>query len=538
MNRRRRAETSLLEAQIESINRFPDQNPNPVLRTDVEGRLLYANPASASITSTLGASVGQRLPSGLFDELVAAAAESPARDVEIQCGLRTYALLAVAVPELAVYNLYGTDVTAAKVVAKFPEDNTNPVLRATPDGTLIYANAASSELIGTLEIKVGDPLPATLIDQIRQRTEDDETEPIEVTGDGRAYALTPVAVREFGFTNIYGTDVTAQRAIDKFPNENPNPVLRVSRDRILTYANPASGPILDAWEARVGDPLGDELYEQLEAASDPQAPMRIEVEGGGRLFSLKIVAVFEFDSINVYGTDITADRENERLLLNILPASIADRLKHGERVIADRFEQMTVLFADVVDFTPFAAALPANDVVSVLNSVFALFDQLTERYGLEKIKTIGDAYMVIGGMTADDGHVERVADMALDMIKAVRRYRTGSGQRLQIRVGMHVGPTVAGVIGLRKFIYDVWGDTVNTASRMESSGVPGRVQVSEETRRLLERRYELEPRGIVDIKGKGPMSTYLLVRRRRSDERRVAPSEGSARHEVPSRDRP
>jgi class 3 adenylate cyclase len=514
MHKRSRAELNLLEEQIESINRFPDQNPNPVLRTDWEGRLLYANPASASISRTVGASVGQPLPSSLFSELVAAAAESPPRAVEIQCGLRTFALLAVPVPDLAVYNLYGTDVTAAKVVAKFPEGNPNPVLRAAPDGTLIYANAASAQITSSLGIEVGDPLPAELFDQIRRRTEEHDTQPIEVTGDGRAYALKPVVIPEFGFTNIYGTDITALRAVDKFPNENPNPVLRVSRERILTYANAASALVLSALGAKVGDRLDDELFERLQAVADRQTSERIEVESGGRLFSLKVVAVFEFDSINIYGTDITADRENERLLLNILPPSIADRLKQGEMVIADRFEQMTVLFADVVGFTPFAATLPATEVVTVLNAIFAMFDRLAEKYELEKIKTIGDAYMVIGGMAADDSHVERVADMALEMLEAMESYRTTAGKRLEIRVGMHIGPTIAGVIGLRKFIYDVWGDTVNTASRMESSGIPGRVQVTEDTRRLLHDRYEFEPRGTVDVKGKGPMSTYYLLRRR------------------------
>jgi class 3 adenylate cyclase len=318
-------------------------------------------------------------------------------------------------------------------------------------------------------------------------------------------------VPEFGFTNLYGTDVTGLRAIDRFPNENPNPVLRVAHDGTLTYANPASAPVRLAFRAEVGQRVDPAMWQRLEAAAaDPEAAT-IEVESGDRLFSLKVVSLYEFDSINVYGTDITAAREVERLLLNILPASIADRLRAGERVIADRFDDMAVLFADVVNFTPFAHAHPPGEVVEVLNAVFSIFDQLADDYGLEKIKTIGDAYMVAGGIGEEGDGPERVARMGLEMIERLRAYRTEQGTSLEIRVGMHVGPAIGGVIGLKKFIYDVWGDTVNTASRMESHGLPGRVQVTDSARRRLEHAFTFEPRGLVDVKGQGPMETYLLV---------------------------
>ncbi len=228
-------------------------------------------------------------------------------------------------------------------------------------------------------------------------------------------------------------------------------------------------------------------------------------------------------SINLYGTEVTAarqvaaaNRENERLLLNILPPSIADRLRHGEVVIADRFDEMTVLFADCVRFTELSSNLSPTELVALLNDVFSLFDQLAERYGLEKIKTIGDAYMVVGGLGLDRDradHVARVADMALDMLDEVKAYRSRTGSPLEVRIGAHLGPTVAGVIGLMKFIYDVWGDGVNTASRMESQGEPGRIQVSTTMSERLADEFAFEPRGTVDIKGKGPMETYFLTGR-------------------------
>ncbi len=230
------------------------------------------------------------------------------------------------------------------------------------------------------------------------------------------------------------------------------------------------------------------------------------------------VRVYEFGFTNVYGTDITAAREverasaeNERLLLNILPASIAARLRRGEMLIADRIEEMSVLFADVVDFSALSRRLGPGDLVSLLNEVFSIFDELSDRYALEKIKTIGDAYMVVGGLGPNpENHCGRVADLGLDMLTAIERYRAESGVDLHIRVGMHLGPAVAGVVGVKKFIYDVWGETVNTASRMESHGVANRIQVSEAAFERLRDRYRLEARGMVEVRGRGPMPTWFL----------------------------
>ncbi len=411
----------------------------------------------------------------------------------MQVQTRTIALLPVRVPDLDVVNIYGTDVTAENAIAKFPDQNPNPVLRIDVAGALIYANPASAGIVAALGIRHGDRLPADLGDAIGRRLAGESSELIEVRGDGRIYAITPVAVPESGFTNLYGTDVTGLRAIDRFPNDNPNPVLRASRDGILTYANPASEPVRRALGAEVG---------QTHPGPGLGAPHRrlgrggsgagtLEVEWGDRLFSLTVVSVYEFESVNIYGTDITAAREVERLLLNILPASIAGRLRAGERLIADRFDEMAVLFADIVNFTPFAQAHPPDEVVNVLNSVFSVFDELADRYGLEKIKTIGDSYMVVGGIQGDADGPERVARMGLDMIERLRDFRTPGGDALEIRVGMHVGPVVGGVIGLKKFIYDVWGHTVNTASRMESHGLPGRLQVTESARERLAARVLL-----------------------------------------------
>ena len=204
--------------------------------------------------------------------------------------------------------------------------------------------------------------------------------------------------------------------------------------------------------------------------------------------------------------------KSEKLLLNILPKAIADRLKQFHGVIADSFESVTVLFADLVSFTRMSSELSPQDLVDLLNLIFSTFDTLCETYGLEKIKTIGDAYMVAGGIPIPtNNHAEAIALMALDMVDKVAELRDLTGRPLQIRVGIHTGAVIAGVIGTQKFIYDLWGDTVNVASRMESHSEVGKIQVTEATYELLKHKFNLVERGAIEVKGKGQMQTYWLT---------------------------
>jgi len=206
---------------------------------------------------------------------------------------------------------------------------------------------------------------------------------------------------------------------------------------------------------------------------------------------------------------------SESLLYNLLPEAIASRLKDApDQTIADSLPEVAILFADIVDFTPRAAALPPEDVVGFLNRVFRAFDALAEKHGLEKIKTIGDAYMVAAGMpTFSANPVHRMADMALDMQRVTEALAPEFADGLRVRIGMHAGPAVAGVIGNRKLFYDVWGETVNTASRMESYGEAGRIQVTVAVREALDGAFLFEPRGRLEVKGVGCMETWWLIGR-------------------------
>ena len=213
--------------------------------------------------------------------------------------------------------------------------------------------------------------------------------------------------------------------------------------------------------------------------------------------------------------ELKLEREkSERLLRNILPEKIADRLKNGESTIADSFPEVTVLFADLKGFTEFSHHTDAQHLVGLLDEIFSAFDHLAHIHGVEKIKTIGDAYMAVAGLPVPrPDHADAVAAMAIGMQQAFRDVMANRGLGLEVRIGIHSGPVVAGVIGRHKFTYDLWGDTVNLASRMESHGEPSRIHVSEATRTLLADRFRFADRGEVTVKGKGPMRTFFLLGR-------------------------
>lgn len=274
------------------------------------------------------------------------------------------------------------------------------------------------------------------------------------------------------------------------------PVLQLRRDflragEVVMQAHPDSRVPLETQQIRQQDEMGDvirsfqELFQQtcnaISARSQTEAALR------------------------------EAQLKSEQLLLNILPATIAEQLKQGERAIAESFEQVTILFVDLVNFTCLSTQMPASDLVCLLNDIFSRFDTLVEHYGLEKIKTIGDAYMVVGGVpTPHADAAGAMVDLALDFRSALVDFNQDRQSTLQVRIGINTGPVVAGVIGIKKFTYDLWGDAVNLASRMESHGIPGKIQVSAATYALVADRYSFEPRGTIKVKGRGEMETYLL----------------------------
>jgi class 3 adenylate cyclase len=417
-------------------------------------------------------------------------------------------------PEAEAPALTGEQIAA---ISRFPDQNPNPVLRVTRDGRLLYANQASEAIREALDGRVGQPISPERLASIEAAARTGR--PFEVETGGRTFEVLAVDIADFDFFNLYGTDVSARKAIVKFPDENPNPVFRLASDGKIVYANPASRRLIEGIGSRLGGMVDADLWDRLRARLDAGDGAVVEIEAGELTYAVLPVDVPGFGFVNVYGTDVTAakqlerlHRENERLLLNILPEPIADRLRRGERLIADRFDDVTLLFADIVGFTEMSGSMRPDELVEVLNEVFTVFDHLVDEHHLEKVKTIGDAYMVVGGMTdPSPDHPERVARMAIALAARVAEIEAAERHGIRFRVGISCGPVVAGVIGTKKFIYDIWGDTVNLASRMESTGVPGRVQVSAAAEARLRARFRLEPRGLVEVKGKGLLPTWFLA---------------------------
>ncbi len=242
------------------------------------------------------------------------------------------------------------------------------------------------------------------------------------------------------------------------------------------------------------------------------------------------------EAVEAQTSAVSLEKElSERLLLNILPQPIADRLKRQETNIADGHADVTVMFADIVNFTRMSEEMSPNETVQLLNTIFSEFDLLAERYGIEKIKTIGDAYMAAGGLRSGTSqYVDSMADMTIEMQTFVARYTAANGEKLSLRIGLATGPVVAGVIGRRKFSYDLWGDTVNIASRMASEAQPGHTQVDVVTFRRLHNRYRFDQVQQIQVKGKGPMQVYNLLGRqlaRQEEDNVVHLSESGLQHQ-------
>lgn len=318
----------------------------------------------------------------------------------------------------------------------------------------------------------------------------------QTTPDGEYLSVNPALIRIYGYSSceeLMGSLTDINRQLYVYPERRAEVIHlmrtngKVSNFESQVYRQDSSIIWISENAYTVCDRHGNLLYyegtvEDITTRKQAEAALRLEQE------------------------------KSDRLLLNILPKPIADRLKQDQSIIADTFTEVTVLFADIVGFTQISAQISPPELVSLLNDIFSTFDRLAEKHGLEKIKTIGDAYMVVGGLPMPrSDHAEAIAQMAIDMQQAITEFSDTHDRDFSIRIGINSGPVVAGVIGIKKFIYDLWGDTVNTASRMESHGLPGRIQVTSTTYNILQEKYLLESRGTIEVKGKGEMNTYFLT---------------------------
>ncbi|MBD3882394.1 PAS domain-containing protein [Phormidium tenue FACHB-886] len=306
----------------------------------------------------------------------------------------------------------------------------------------------------------------------------------------------------------------------------------LDRQGRCTFVNPKATQILQQsaetllgrviWET-LDEVLGPRFEQEYHTAVDRQISISFEQFSNSLGRWIEIRTFPSYEGLSVFLHDSTERRtidealryqqgQTEELLLNVLPEPVAARLKLGDPIIADSFAEATILFADLANFALLASQMPPDKLVSLLNRIFSAFDRLTEKYGLEKIKTIGDAYLVVGGVPISrPDHATAVANMALEMQEVIQQFKTPQGDSLKLSIGINTGAVVAGVIGTKKFSYDLWGDTVNVASRMQTHGLAGSIQVTETTYQQIQDRYWLEERGVISLKGRGEMKAYLLM---------------------------
>lgn len=388
-----------------------------------------------------------------------------------------------------------------------------------PHGTLFFGRALDAPEIERLRERVRlnlgvvalDEVSGPLGDRVRALEGDERIiEPIDEETLG-AYAL----LRDLRGEPIAMLQVTIPRTVYAEGRSDAN-VIAASVGAACLVFGLLVLLLLERVILRRVSHLGEQVG-VVGAAADHS--LRVSVEGSDELSGLARTVNEMLTSLERLNVELDSERAKaERLLRNILPGPIAERLKEGEQTIADQFPEVSVLFADLVGFTNLSSSVSAEELVVMLNDVFSRFDTLADEHGLEKIKTIGDAYMVVAGLPEPRAdHAQALATMALDMLDAIDDFNASHGTSLGIRIGINTGPVVAGVIGKRKFIYDLWGDAVNVASRMESSGLPGRVQISDSTQVCLAGQLPLEDRGTITVKGKGEMRTWLLALRLRSE---------------------
>jgi class 3 adenylate cyclase/CheY-like chemotaxis protein len=335
------------------------------------------------------------------------------------------------------------------------------------------------------------------------------------------------ALKDLGFTHVYEA-VDGRDAINKLL-EKPYDLMLLDMEmpemngiEVLTAMN--LDPRLKGIPTIVisGNEQIDLVVQCIEAGAEdylikPPNPtlLRARVTTSLEKKRLRDLDKLRFAQIQAEKELVEIEKEkSERLLLNILPGTIAGRLKGGEKTIANGHQTVSVMFADLCGFTALSRKTTPADLVTMLNGIFTSFDTIVEKHGVEKIKTIGDCYMLVGGLpTHREDHAQVVADVALEMVQALNHLNQMNGTELAMRIGIHTGPVVAGVIGKIKFTYDLWGDTVNVASRMESSGAPGKVHLSEQTQSALGKDFILEERGMVECKGLGQVKTFFLTGR-------------------------
>jgi len=519
---------------VKILQRFPDKNPNPVLRFSKGGRLIYSNNPSKRIKESLRLSKN-KIPKAKFYECIQQAIKNKEHSFEFIAGKSIYNLKAVYIKELDCINIYGTEVTAKKVIDKFPDKNPNPVIRVDKKGIIIYYNSASSEIIKAHNLKLNKMASNEMIQSIGQTLLSNKSTINELKAGKETFLLTYVPINEFDSIIIYGTNITANKLITKFPDQNPNPVMRVSSNGTLKYFNEASKYIIKTWKIVENEILPKLIIDNLFSGEKNNID-GIELQVGTKIYLFNIVKLEELSIYLLYGTDITDSKDKEMILSKLskyFSPQVYKSIFTGKldvNINTNR-KNLTVFFSDIKGFTTITEILEPEKLTEVITFYLTEMTNIAHEYGGTVDKYIGDAIMIFFGDPNTNG-VESDAincvSMALKMQKRLIQIRKkwqmlGITQSLEVRMGIHTDVCTVGNFGSNdRLDYTVLGNGVNLASRLESLADPNQILISENTFNIIKKIIRCEYQNEIVVKGKShPIKTYQveeLLKNQNDDE--------------------
>ena len=496
---------------INLLKKFPDQNPNPVLRFSNRGVLEYYNSPAKRIIQFFDLEMSEKVNNeDLLNELNKAVSKK-IHSFEIKVQSLTYKLKCVYIKELGSINVYGTDITAKKVIDKFPDSNPNPVMRVSYDGVLNYHNKASLKLVGGLSLKVSEIVSKPILKYIGEVSISGEATNYEIKVGNFTYSASFVPVPEFQFIIVYASDITALKVIKKFPNQNPNPVLRINLEGHLDYFNNASKYIVKNLGSTIGSKLPVNLLEKIFNEEDA-----FEREIGSKTYMFNVVKIEEFSFYLIYGTDITDSKDKERILEKLskyFSPQVYDSIFTGEldvKINTTR-KNLTVFFSDIKSFTTITEKLEPEILTDLITNYLTEMTNIAIKHGGTVDKYIGDAIMIFFGDPNSNGAKKDATAcilMALEMKKKLKRLKrdwanTGLSESLDVRMGIHTDVCTVGNFGSSdRLDYTVLGNGVNLASRLESLAKANQILISENTQNLIKNKIDCKFFNEVKVKGK------------------------------------
>lgn len=504
--------------------KFPDQNPNPVMRSSEKGDILYFNNPAIKIIQYWEQVKDRSFPKSFFDNVKKSKQKLAESSFEIRTDKKFFLVKSVYVEELKSYNIYFQDITAKSIISKFPDQNPNPVMQVDYEGHLIYHNEASNPFIKHHKLKIGSLVSEDLLSLVGEVALTSSFKNSRVNFAHSIYDIHLVPIKEFDFIIMYCTDVTAEDLVRKFPDQNPNPVLRFNKDFILEYYNDAASYIIDEWGVSTGQSIDMWIISKIKNSKTSHIK-KIEHEVGDKTFSSNIVFTPQFNFYLMYSTDISESRAKEMILGKLskyFSPQVFSSIFTGELdvKIDTRRKNLTIFFSDIKGFTSLTEKLEPEQLTNLIADYLTEMTDIAMKYGGTVDKYIGDAIMIFFGDPDTRGiKIDAVScvKMALEMLTRLsvikKKWESqGISDNLSIRIGIHSDICTVGNFGSKdRLDYTVLGNGVNLASRLEGLAKPNTILISDSTYNIIKEEIECTASEEVKVKGKlQPVKTYKV----------------------------